>query len=126
MTFIKKLLEYLEPQLYDLSPTIGEWSEKPEDDATRFLSINYDGGLSPGVASVTPMVRLLIVSSRDEINAPGGRMGWAVRAEEFLSYIRANPVSSCFASIIPIAGIIGPQATTEGRLVYQLTLELTY
>ena len=51
-------------------------------------------------------------------------MQYMLEADAIIEYIASNPSSSCFASVIPIAGIIGPKATEENRLVSTITLEI--
>lgn len=125
MNIVNAISEYLSPVLGDIIPTLGEWDDGPEDGDAEYLSINLNGGMRPGVIADFPVVDLWYASRRGVPDIAGGKMQSYATADRILQYIKSNPKSSCFANVIPIAGIIGPRTSNEKRHVYKITLQIT-
>jgi hypothetical protein len=125
MTTIDALTEYLAPAAGSLELCLGKWDESPGEEATEFLSIVLEPGARPDVIATFAVVDLWLVSVRGVNDIAGGKMEWYRRCNGILQYILDNPSSSCFANIIPIAGMIGPMTSEEHRAIYKITIELT-
>jgi hypothetical protein len=125
MTTLDALIEYLTPAAGSLELCLGEWDESTGEERTEYLSINFDAGAKPDVIATFPIVDLWLVSVRGVNDIAGGKIDWYRRCAAIHQYILDNPSSSCFANVIPIAGIIGPKTSEEKRAIYKITLELT-
>ena len=82
--------------------------------------------MRPGVISQHRMIELWFVSIANVNDIDGAKMEAYEKAEAICQYMVDNPTSSCFANVIPIAGIIGPKDTKDMRQVYIIPVEVTY
>ena len=127
MNLIKAFTEYLAPVLDGALPWLGMWEDVNENNKrAEYLSINLQPAARPGVISQTRMIELWFVSQANVNDIDGAKMAAYEKAEAICQYMIENPGSSCFANIIPIAGIIGPKDTTDMRQVYLIPIEVTY
>lgn len=127
MNLIKAFTEYLAPVLDGALPWLGMWEDVNENNKrAEYLSINLQPAARPGVISQTRMIELWFVSQANVNDIDGAKMAAYEKAEAICQYMIENPGSSCFANVIPIAGIIGPKDTTDMRQVYLIPIEVTY
>ena len=127
MNLIKAFTEYLAPVLDGALPWLGTWEDVNENNKrAEYLSINLQPAARPGVISQTRMIELWFVSQANVNDIDGAKMAAYEKAEAICQYMIENPGSSCFANVIPIAGIIGPKDTTDMRQVYLIPIEVTY
>ena len=127
MSFYEQLTNYLSgaPVYSGLVECLGGWDEDISDDGDRFISINFEGSPPPGVIDVRQNIKLVIVGRRNGPDLPGGKLEAYKDAESIHRYILDNPESSCFANVVCLSGIIGPETTTHKRLCYTIALEIT-
>lgn len=127
MNLIKAFSAYLEPVLDGALPWLGMWEEVSEDNKrSEYLSINLQPGTRPGVISQHRVIELWFVSQANVNDIDGAKITAYEKAERICQYMVDNPTSSCFANVIPIAGIIGPKDTVDMRHVYLIPVEVTY
>ncbi|WP_288937080.1 hypothetical protein [uncultured Sphingomonas sp.] len=126
MNLAEELRKYLTPAAPGIELCLGPWSDERKDARKRYLSVNFDGGQRPGVISKTRNIDLWFATEQDVRDVVGGvAIGYAT-ASQILEYIEDHPASSCFANVIPIAGIIGPKDTEHKRQAYYIPIEITY
>ena len=127
MTVVDKLLEWLAgfERFSELTPTLGEWVEGPEDAGARFLSINMESSPRPGVVAQAQNLRLYITSQRNGDDIAGAKWDAYEMATALAAYIVDKRTSSCFENVVLLAGIIGPMTTTQGRACYEINLQIT-
>lgn len=127
MSFLTSLQAYLYPGKGVAEYALGEWSDDLDGEKDKsYLSISFQNSERPGVISQTRIVELFVVSPAQAHIRPGGRVSAFESAEKLIQYIIGKPVSSCFANVIPIAGIIGPKVTADKRHVYMIPLAITF
>jgi hypothetical protein len=126
MNLAEALRDYLTPALAGATICLGPWSDERADSAATYLSINFDGGGRPGVISRSRNIDLWFATEMGVRDVPGGVLAGYEKAQAILEYIEDNPVSSCFANAIPIAGIIGPKDTAGTRQAYYIPIEVTF
>lgn len=120
------LHDWLKPAVSPMVLCFGPWPDGPGMEDLSFLSINLDGGPRPGVVSRYAVVDLWYASQTGMSTKLGGQLEAAAQAQKVEDFLAAYHPDRPFANINLITGIIGPKTADGGRLVYKMTIEITY